>query len=562
MAIYQVKTFQDICRSVLEELKVQHSDDLTTGDLKAINRIKRLVNRVYMNEVVPYEEWKWLYDNIDITHQAKITTGTATVASFNTTVTLTTAPAYSVRGYYFKVSGYSEKYRIAQHTANSTTLVLESQYTGTSNSAAGYEIWTDAVLMPSTCRDTLEIHHDFQSQPLTGHGLQKFRKMAALCPDLEGRPSFYTTTDWIDPVPYAEVTDIPNPSFRSSDGFVKSLVFNSDVSSYVEIGDWIEVADSGQFQYNGRYVISNITTTNNTNDTIQYSTPDNFYESGASDSFRAWVITSERVVERQRQILIHPAKSTKKTTLHIDFIRMVVPLENNDDEPLMPIEDRDVLVYGTLMHAWRSIGRNKEEADTNASLYDRKLSKMQGKLDDTTDFPQLVVSRGYLKSKRRSSGRYGGFDAIEWGGSDSGGSEVITGTANTVAVFNSSGELVSSPTISTDELSYLNNVIAETDTTLLDNQASVVAITTFAAASLNDVIIEYNISRGTGNYQEGSIHIVTDETTVSWSHEVSVSSGTVGITFDVDISSGTVTWGYTSTSTGTSAALEYRMRRQ
>ena len=60
MAAYEIRTFSDIYTRVREELKLQASD--TTN----IQRIKRLVNEIYLDEVCPYEQWDWLHGRITL----------------------------------------------------------------------------------------------------------------------------------------------------------------------------------------------------------------------------------------------------------------------------------------------------------------------------------------------------------------------------------------------------------------------------------------------------------------------------------------------------------------
>ena len=112
MAAYQLKDFQDIYTAVMEELKLQMSD--TTS----LNRVKRMVNVMYLDEVVPAARWWWLYGNTTVTHKAYYGTGTASVTPNSTTVTLSIAPTTSVgesgsfAGYLFSIDGtLSELFR-------------------------------------------------------------------------------------------------------------------------------------------------------------------------------------------------------------------------------------------------------------------------------------------------------------------------------------------------------------------------------------------------------------------------------------------------------------------
>ncbi len=234
MAIFEIRTFVDMQSAVREELKVQ------SGDTTSINRIKRTINDIYINEVAPYERWKWLRKTVDLTHDAKINVGTASVTLGDRTITLTDAPVLSQRGNWFSAKNHKERYRVAQHVAGATTLELESDFTGATNGTVNYTLWSDFVALPSDCRETFEVTQDFLQEPVSNVGLQKFRSLVSIQPKAETRPRFYTTDDWVDPDPYATISGIPALSTRASAGRVKTLVYAADVSSLLSAGDRID----------------------------------------------------------------------------------------------------------------------------------------------------------------------------------------------------------------------------------------------------------------------------------------------------------------------------------
>ena len=316
---YEVRTFDDIVTAVMEELKIQSADTTTE------NRVKRAVNLMYMDEVVPFKRWVWLSGTTNVEHESYYTGGTCSVTPTSTTVTLSTAPSStigSLAGYKFAVDGYSEIYEISTHTSESTTVVLTSAYTGTINATASFKIWTDTIVLPVSCREVTEVWHDHQTAPLIGLGAQDFRRKVAEGPKTENRPGYFNQYDYVDPTP----------------------------------------------------------------------------------------LTDETESDRYRVLRIFPSIYDSSTTLHIDYVKEVSPMSDDDDEPLMPLEDRIVLVYGALSIVWRSIGRNSEEASTNRTLFDNKLARMAGKIEAGFDKPQLVPS-AYLSRKRarttRMFSRYG-----------------------------------------------------------------------------------------------------------------------------------------------------------
>lgn len=391
MAAQRLQTFEDIYSRVREELKVQSTD--TTN----INRIKRIVNEIY-EDVLAFEQWEWLRGKITLVQDVALTTGTASVTEDSTAVTLSSAPATSRAGYLFSVDGSNETYRITSHTGGSTSLTLDYPFLGSTEALAAYKIWTDALPLPVDAREAIHVAHENSTVPLDGVGLQSYRDIVSAAPKDNGRPRCYTTSDYVDTTPYASVGGLPVAVSRSSAGVLKTLVFASTVAALLSVGNRIKVTGAGHYSYNGEFIISSVSTT-----TIQYVSTVPYTEATTADTGFALTLANVPATEqRYRELLVHPSiNTTKKTALKVDFIKEVVPLDADDDEPLIPISDRVVLVYGTLMVAWASIMRSDPDAQRNAQLYDRKLSKMAGRLKATTDLPRFVPSREYLARKRR-----------------------------------------------------------------------------------------------------------------------------------------------------------------
>lgn len=466
---YQLRTFDDIVDAVMEELKYQSSDTVSR------NRIKRDVNMIYMNEVVPYEQWKWLRGHVTLNHNAYYTTGTASVTQNSTALTLSTAPSGSKRGHFFSVEGQTEIYRIAQHTASATAVVLDAPYIGSTDTDVTFKIWTDKLALPVDCRDTVSVHTDYMDVPLEGMGVQQFRRHAITTPKLEQRPRFYCTSDYVDPSPFSLISGLPALSTAASDGHVKTLVFASTVAAYLQAGDRIEVSGSVlHHSFNGEWVVSSVSTT-----TVTYSTTVAVTVAAQADaSLVLKKDNNEKALERFKELWVYPSLYNQRCILHVDYTKEAAPLVEDEDEPLMPLGDRTVLLYGGLMRAWTR-ERNPEEANRNATLYQRKLEKMAGKLDDSTDLPILRTGKTWLAAKRevtrkRSSAFFRG-DGFGGGTrSSTSPTDPITGTANSAAIYNADGELAASPTISTTELGRLDGILSTavgiSDTQTLTNK--------------------------------------------------------------------------------------------
>lgn len=388
--IYQLRTFSDIISATMDAMKLQSTD--TTSK----NRIKRDINTIYQNEVAPYAQWKWLRNSFQSIHEAYVSTGTAALTENSVTITLTDAPTTSKAGFYFKADGHNEIYKIFAHTASSTTVTLEVPYTGDTSSAATYKIWTDRIVLPTECRDTLEVYTNWDNTPLEGVGLQELRRRFASNPFIESRPTQYSTSDYVDPAPYQAVGSLPAVSTRASAGLVKTIVFASTVASLLQEGDIIKVSGSGHYSYDGEFVISSISTT-----TMTYTGKVPYVESATSASSTSVTkLSTEKDTERYKELIVYPSLFNERTTLSVDYIKEPQPLIEDSDEPLMPLSDRIVLLYGALMLAWAR-ERNETQSDKQGQMYLRKLEQMAGKVDDSTDLPKLTVGKNYLAAKRR-----------------------------------------------------------------------------------------------------------------------------------------------------------------
>lgn len=320
MAIYEIRDLEDITTAVIEELGIDPNDEVEK------RRIKRDVNSIYLHEVVPFKRWLWLAGFIQKEHKGYFNTGTVSVTLDSTTATLTNAPNTSKVNFFFAVEGYEEIYKVAAHTATTTTITLSSPYTGTTTATATFRIWTDEIGLPTNCKETVTVFHAFDKRPLEAKGLQKFLKEQGEQPRAELRPQCYTTYDYFDP-----------------------------------------------------------------------STDDEETES-----------------DRYRVLRVHPAQYLTSTTLNIQYVKEATPLELDGDEPLLPMEDRMVLVYGARARAWRR-KRNPEESASNEQLFRAKLDRMASKIEDGFDSPRVAMDSKYITSKRGQVGRTKGYyDPRKW----------------------------------------------------------------------------------------------------------------------------------------------------
>ena len=452
MAAQRLRTFLDIVNAIREELGVSSSES------QAIARIKRDINIVY-DEVAAKNDWWWLQKQAALPHQAYLSSGTCSVTAGSSTVTLSASVSGERRGYYFAVDSYAEVYEV--ESLDGDTLRLSTPYTGTTNAAAQFKLWTERLPLPTDCKEVVEVRHNHQANTLEGVGLQEFRRISNKNPRAEGKPGYYFVSDYVDPEVLSTIDGMPALVTRASAGVVKTLVFSAAVPDAVVEGARIRVKGAGQAGYNGEFTVVRVATTDTANDTVVYIGASNEEEPAtADDEASVLLIESPKEIRRFRELFLWPALTPARMTVHVDYIREAEALESDSDEPVIPQSDRSVLLYGALHRAW-SRARNPEEATRNYQLFQNKLTQMEGKLRANQDQPRIVVDPLYLRSKRsRRTTRNLDLSGGLQGGSGSSGA-VVSGTPNSVAVFNSSGEIEGVASVTPAELAFLGNVTSD-----------------------------------------------------------------------------------------------------
>lgn len=117
------------------------TSDFNTQALQYLNRAYRSICSGG-SEIDPSvrEDWWWLRKNPPgvLILNPRITTGTVSATNNSATITFSSAPASSVAGYFFRVSGDSDMFRVSTHTGGQTGATLDSVYTGITGSGLTY----------------------------------------------------------------------------------------------------------------------------------------------------------------------------------------------------------------------------------------------------------------------------------------------------------------------------------------------------------------------------------------------------------------------------------------
>lgn len=192
MATVTLVDYVDIYTAIAEELKIQLTDGTT------IARIKRDINMIYLSHVIPFKPraWWWLEKNQEIQTYAKVTTGTVTIADDSTTITFSSAPAASMAGYKFKVTGFNEIMEISTHTAAATTAVLTIAWRRGTVTAKAFTLWKDYISLDSDMKEVVQCTNDQIGYPMDAKNSTKFKEFVQRMPDYNGYPEIFTTADF------------------------------------------------------------------------------------------------------------------------------------------------------------------------------------------------------------------------------------------------------------------------------------------------------------------------------------------------------------------------------
>lgn len=494
----ELRTFSDIVAAVREETKT------SSADTTAVNRIKRDINIVY-REIIAFKRWWWLVEATNINIPAFYSAGTCQVVHGSSLVTFS-QPIYPPKeGYFFAIEGDNEVYTVESHTQGASTLRLSTVFNGPTQLTVNFKIWTDRIPLPTNCKETVEVISPFTRQPLENMGLQEYRRISSGVPKRQGNPEIYYTGDFFEPFPDSAIANMPSLLHHKSDGVVKTLIFNSALPASITANTQLRIKGASHPSYNGEVAVTSVTTTNVTNDTLIYTGFGEYTEQTTPDagiSIRKLENTANR--SRYRALFYYPSITSSNLTFSLDYQKNVPPLENDEDEPIIPLDDRIVLLYGALNRTWDR-ERNPEAATKNYGLYQNQLNRMAGQMQDSLDKPILKVARSYLGSKRSSfrSRRFnlavdGFLGAV--GGSTGGNVVAVLGAPNSVAQFNASGELEGSSVISIAELNYLDGASSNIQTQINTINSTISsAFVTNALVSNTAAIARSKLAAGTAN---------------------------------------------------------------
>lgn len=546
---YGLRTFGDIVKAVMEQLKIQASDTVT------LNRVKRNINMVYLSHVVPAANWDWLNETISLTTEPYFEGGDASVQQNLVTVTLTQAPPTSKTGYYFTTNTCGQVYRIATHAPGSMTLTLETPFNGATNPAAKYKIWTDRIPLPADCLEVKTVTTTSAAQPINAVSMQQMRKHQISGGASIGSPSYYAEGPAEMPEPFSSIPGLPQIVGRSSKGLVKTIHFDAE-PTMVEAGTKIRVLSPLAFQYEGNYTVSKVEGTS-----FSYTGRYALDEAQTSDMTLVVMQESIQNLGPAKHLYIFPAlmQRNQRVTLIADYSAYASELIAENDEPLIPFEHRNVLFEGAM---WLSCDRNTdaERSETHRQLMEQILSRMLIKAESAPKMPSIRASNSYLNTKRGGLFRRRGAsyysDGLVFGGNPTSGSPVATGTPNTVAVFDENGWLIGSPTIDLTALEFLVGTEGGQEATL--TPSTTVTVNAWDGTKYKGLKLQYQIFRGTA-FRHGELYVNTNGAIATFADLGPTEIQATGVDFDADIFAGQIRVLANVDNSGPTGLLKYKV---
>jgi len=104
--------------------------------------------------------------------------------------------------------------------------------------------------------------------------------------------------------------------------------------------------------------------------------------------------------ERINRIRLFPIEPDVPRLIHIAYSRHLKQMVNPDDEPLIPVDDRSILVHFGISE-WRSTQGDTTQAKAEFEKATLMLSKMRQEYHKTDSKPKIVVDgRRYMKRNR------------------------------------------------------------------------------------------------------------------------------------------------------------------
>jgi hypothetical protein len=196
-------TYNQIEERVMNSLRIPVSNATERAKVSAV------INETY-RDICAKQDWWWLKKRVGINTEAKITAGTVSVIEASRTVEFSDVPRRRhldstlvggvmwLLGWKLFIPGQAADpgaiYPIAVHTVGEVDALLESYYTGPTDSAAGYRLYADSYPLPLDCDKVLSFQRFGRMEPATRVGIEEMLRIKQTDTS-EGPPELYSVYD-------------------------------------------------------------------------------------------------------------------------------------------------------------------------------------------------------------------------------------------------------------------------------------------------------------------------------------------------------------------------------
>ena len=252
-------TYTDIQTRVMNRLRIP-----TTNTTQA-TIVQGIINDVY-REIYSMADWWWLEKRQVLTTVNDYSTGTISVTNGNTAATLSTASASSLAGRVLLITGDTGDagavYRITAHTAATTAVTFDAVFTGTTATAAAFNVYQDTYDLAADTGKVLRIKRYGYPLPMVGLGPNEMASLKTSDTTV-GKPQWWTTQDFDttgDPTTVKQfiVHPYPDATYRLEVPYKQTL--NTEVSGTTRFlipDDYIDILVYGALGIGFPVLVSN-----------------------------------------------------------------------------------------------------------------------------------------------------------------------------------------------------------------------------------------------------------------------------------------------------------------
>ena len=350
----------------------------STSDTTLATYVKRWANRRYKRICAMYK-WPFMKDEGILDTIAEYTTGT--IATDGTTGITGTDSVWTAAmvGRKFKSDAFEEIYKVAQYSS-ATSIVLDKAFNGDDETEGTYSIFQDEYQCPIDWADILNVWQQRGRRKLRRISLNEYRSRYLGAEPQNADPLYY--------------------ALHETKNITKIIVDGPNGTAF-QAGETVTQATSNAYGILRGFDSATAATALYIE--IQYGTftNDKTITGGTSGATCVGNFSSyeEGNIGGMLKILLYPVPY-RLIRLDCDIILRPWPMVNDTDEPLIPEDWRDAIIYGACADL-AAYDTKKADVKKYEALYRERINQMAGEIIPSTEqFVQIIPDNQRL--------RYGG----------------------------------------------------------------------------------------------------------------------------------------------------------